>query len=70
VVDVFGLGNGARAHLYPVALRKKAFAVLYADQGTGEDEREVLTPALEVLVSLVEAWIEAVGGRKKPANGI
>lgn len=69
VVDIFGLGDGTRVHLYPIALRQKAFAVLYADPGTGEEKRDVQSPALEVLVALVEAWIEAVGGRKKTTSG-
>ena len=55
VVDLFGLTPDQRVHLLPVSLR---------DCGE-EGERPVLVPAIETLISLAEAWIEAVGTRRK-----
>lgn len=63
VVEAFGLSEDDSVRLYPVALRDKVLAVLYADASA--DGAEIVSPALEVLVSLTEAWIEAVGARKK-----
>ncbi len=64
VVRLFGLTEEDRAHLFPIVLRDKVLAVLYADGGkTG---RPVEPAAIEILTSVAEAWLEAVGTRKKP----
>jgi hypothetical protein len=51
-----------RVYLFPIVLRDRVLAVLCAD---GDDEHPVERPAIELLVSLSEAWLEAVGTRKK-----
>jgi hypothetical protein len=64
VVDLFALRSEDRIHLFPVVLREKVLAVLSADPAAAGHEVE--RPAIETLVSLAEAWLEAVGTRKKP----
>jgi hypothetical protein len=64
IVDVFGLTAEDRVYLFPVVLRDQVLAVLYADAGPAS--RAVESDAIEVLASVAEAWIEAVGSRKKP----
>jgi hypothetical protein len=57
-----------RVWLQPVALRDKVLAILYLDsKGPDGQTRPIQSSAIEVLVSLTEAWIEAVGNRKKLA---
>ncbi|MCB1021530.1 MAG: hypothetical protein KDC27_16490 [Acidobacteria bacterium] len=57
-----------RVLLLPVALRDKVLAVLYLDPRGHEGEQQpVQTSAIEILVALTEAWIEAVGNRRKLA---
>lgn len=51
-----------RVYLFPIVLRERVLAVLCAD---GDEERPVEHSAIELLVSLSEAWLEAVGTRKK-----
>ena len=64
VVHLFGLTADDRVHLFPIVLRDKVLAVLYADGGnTGRDVEQA---AIEILTSVAEAWLEAVGTRKKP----
>jgi hypothetical protein len=65
VVDLFGLKPEDRVHLFPVVLRDQVLAVLYADGGP--EAKPVESAAIEVLACVAEAWIEAVGSRKKPA---
>lgn len=65
VVDLFGLTPEQRVHLLPVSLRDKVLAIVYCDDCGEEGERPVLVPAIETLISLAEAWIEAVGTRRK-----
>ncbi len=65
IVDLFGLRPEDRVHLFPLVLRDQVLAVLYADAGPAS--KPVETAAIEVLASAAEAWIEAVGSRKKPA---
>ena len=65
VVDLLGLSDDDQVRLFPVALRDKALAVLYCDGLGSESETPVVQSAVEVLVSLAEAWIEAVGTRRK-----
>ena len=64
IVGLFGLTADDRAHLFPIVLRDKVLAVLYADGGKAGDEVE--RAAIEILTSVAEAWLEAVGTRKKP----
>src|SRR5690606_5004838 len=68
VANLLRLNDGVRVHLFPVALRDKVLAVLACDAGTAEDGVErspVIAPAIETLVAVAEAWIEAVGTRRK-----
>ena len=64
VVHLFGLTADDRVHLFPIVLRDKVLAVLYAD--AGNSGRDVERAAIEILTSVAEAWLEAVGTRKKP----
>jgi hypothetical protein len=65
VVDLFGLKPEDRVHLFPLVLRDQVLAVLYAD--AGPQAKPLETAAIEVLACVAEAWIEAVGSRKKAA---
>jgi hypothetical protein len=68
VARLLELGDGARVHLFPVALRDKVLAVLGCDAGPLEDgvvPAPVIGSAIETLVAVAEAWIEAVGTRRK-----
>jgi len=68
VVQLLGLTENDRMQLFPVALRDKVLAVLGCDGGPADDNGEsapVLVPAIETLVAVAEAWIEAVGTRRK-----
>ena len=59
----------SRVHLFPIVLRDSVLAVLYADEVESDQEPE--TAAIELLSSLAEAWIEAVGARgKQPASAV
>ena len=62
-MNLFELKNEVRAHLFPVTLRDSVLAVLYADGGPGQNA--VDSTVLEILTASAEAWIEAVGTRKK-----
>ena len=67
LAEVLNVQPESRVHLFPIVLRDSVLAVLYADE-VGSD-REPETAAIELLTSLAEAWIEAVGARgKQPAN--
>lgn len=64
--ELLGLTAEDRVWLMPVSLRDKVLAVLYLDsKGPDGESRALQVSAIEVLVSLTEAWIEAVGNRKK-----
>jgi hypothetical protein len=63
IAALFGLNGDRRVVLIPVILRDRVLALLYADGG--EQQVEVQTAALEVLTTITEAWLEAVGTRKK-----
>lgn len=68
VTGLLGLSPEDRVQLLPVALREKVLAVLYLDsKGSDGAARPVQASAIEILVSLTEAWIEAIGNRKKLA---
>jgi hypothetical protein len=68
VTGLLGLSPDDRVRLIPVALRDKVLAVLYLDsKGPDGQTTPVQASAIEVLVALTEAWIEAVGNRKKLA---
>ena len=55
-------------HLIPVILRDRVLALLFAD--SGENKIEVQSAALEVLTTITEAWLEAVGTRKKQHEAV
>lgn len=68
VTQLLGLTGEDSVHLFPVALRDKVLAVLGCDAGLAADDAEpapVVSPAIETLVALAEAWMEAVGTRRK-----
>jgi hypothetical protein len=68
VTGLLGLSPEDRVWLLPVALRDKVLAVLYLDsKGPDGEPRQVQASAIEILVALTEAWIEAVGNRKELA---
>ncbi len=67
VAGLLGLSPDDRVWLLPVALRDKVLAVLYLDSKGQDGDRPIQASAIEVLVALTEAWIEAVGNRKKLA---
>ncbi len=68
VTELLGLAGEDRIWLLPVALRDKVLAVLYLDTRAAEGETgSIHSSAIEILVALSEAWIEAVGNRKKLA---
>lgn len=54
-----------RVYLFPIVLRDRVLAVLCAD---GDEEHPVERAAIELLVSLSEAWLEVIGTRNKPAT--
>lgn len=66
IVNLFELKNEVRAHLFPVTLRDSVLAVLYADSGL-EQKSAVDSTVIEILTASAEAWIEAIGTRKKKA---
>lgn len=71
VTQLLGLTAEDQVHLFPVALRDKVLAVLACDGGAAGDEAEptpVIAAAIETLVALAEAWIEAVGTRRKQSS--
>jgi hypothetical protein len=63
VADLFGLQAEDKIYLFPIILRDKVLAVLYVD-GHGANA-EPYPAAIEVLTNVTEAWLEAVGTRKK-----
>lgn len=65
LVELLELRPDDSVSLFPIVLRDRALAVLYCD---GRDDRPVVTPAIETLVAMAEAWIEAVGTRRKQAS--
>lgn len=68
IAGLFGLSGERRIHLIPVILRDKVLALLYAD--SGEHNIEVQSAALEVLTTVTETWLEAVGTRKKQHEAV
>lgn len=62
VVGVFGLAPEARVTLYPIVLRDNVSAILLASGK--EADGAINNAAIELLASIAEAWIEAVGTRK------
>jgi len=68
IAGLFGLNGENRVHLIPVILRDRVLALLYAD--SGEHKIEVQSAALEVLTTVTEAWLEAVGTRKKQHEAV
>lgn len=67
LVELFGLAAENRVHLFPIVLRDSVLAVLYADEVGSNGQPQ--TAAIELLASLAEAWIEAVGTRGKAPPG-
>lgn len=68
IAGLFGLNGDSQGHLIPVILRDRVLALLYAD--AGENKGEVQSGALEVLTTVTEAWLEAVGTRKKQHEAV
>jgi len=68
IAGLFGVNGEKRVHLIPVILRDKVLALLYADGG--EHNIEVQSAALEVLTTVTETWLEAVGTRKKQHEAV
>jgi hypothetical protein len=68
IAGLFGLNGDSRVILIPVILRDRVLALLYADGG--EQQAEVQAAALEVLTTITEAWLEAVGTRKKQHEAV
>ena len=64
LATILGTAEEDRVHLFPIVLRDRVLALLLAD---GDEQNPVEQPAIEVLVSVSEAWIEAVGTRKRTA---
>ena len=64
LATILGTTGEDRVHLFPIVLRDRVLAVLLAD---GDERNPVEQAAIEVLVSVSEAWIEAVGTRKRAA---
>jgi hypothetical protein len=62
LAEILGTTADDRIYLFPIVLRDRVLAVLCAD---GDEDRRVERSAIELLVSLSEAWLEAVGTRKK-----
>lgn len=68
IAGLFGLNGDNQILLIPVILRDRVLALLYADGG--EKKAEVQTAALQVLTTVTEAWLEAVGTRKKQHEAV
>ncbi len=60
----FQYSESDRVYAYPLRLRNKVLAVVLVDE-TGKTPVE--PAAVEALVAMAEAWIEAVGARRKTA---
>lgn len=60
----FQYNESDRVHVYPLRLRGKVLAVVLVD---GNGETPVETAAVEALTATAEAWIEAIGARRKTA---
>ena len=59
-----GYGESDRVLVYPLRLRGKALAVVLIDESEGAP---IESAAVEALIAAGEAWIEAVGARRKIA---
>ncbi len=68
IAGLFGLNEDNQVLLIPVILRDRVLALLYADGG--DPKVEVQTAALQVLTTVTEAWLEAVGTRKKQHEAV
>jgi hypothetical protein len=68
IAELFGLNGDNHVYLVPVILRDRVLALLYADGG--EQKAEVQSAALQVLTTVTEAWLEAVGTRKKQHEAV
>ncbi len=64
ITGAFEYTEADRVFVYPLRLRDKVLAVVLIDE-TGETPVE--PAAVEVLISTAEAWIEAIGSRRKTA---
>jgi hypothetical protein len=62
LVGAFKYAETDRVYVYPLRLRDKVLAVVLVDE-TGATPVE--PAAVEVLISTAEAWIEAIGSRRK-----
>lgn len=59
-----GYGESDRVLVYPLRLRGKALAVVLIDESEGAP---IESAAVEALIAAGEAWLEAVGARRKIA---
>jgi hypothetical protein len=68
IAGLFGLNGDNQVLLIPVILRDRVLALLYADGG--EKKADIQIAALQVLTTVTEAWLEAVGTRKKQHEAV
>jgi hypothetical protein len=62
-VRTFGAPSGGTASLFPLIIKEKVAALLYADGGT-EEQPEIDLSALDLLVRLTGLWVELLGLRR------
>ena len=62
LVGAFAYAEADRVYVYPLRLRDKVLAVVLVDEAGATP---VEPAAVEVLISTAEAWIEAIGSRRK-----
>jgi hypothetical protein len=65
LVEILSAAPEKKAYLFPLLLRQKVVAILYAD-GSAEADG-VQAAALSLLCSVAEAWIEVLSGRPSAA---
>ena len=69
LAESMGVGGADGVRIWPLVLRDRVLALLYCDGKAPEPgETPIVDAAVESLVLLAEAWIEAVGNRRRPAD--
>ena len=63
LIELLGVSSEQKAYLFPLSLRQRVVAVLYADSPALDG---VDAAALELLCGTAEAWIEALSTRPAP----